>query len=61
MLEKEFPRGINQAEVVADVTEMYGNLNTKEIAYTSDGQRTLLPGLVVACALQPRRPTGCAD
>ena len=61
MLEKEFPRGINQAEVVADVTEMYGNLNTQEIAYTSDGQRTLLPGLVVACALQARRPTGCAD
>ncbi len=33
-------------------TEMYGNLNTEEIAFTSDGQRTLISGLMVACALE---------
>lgn len=31
---------------------MYGNLNTQEIAYTDDGQLTLISGLVVACALE---------
>jgi len=33
-------------------TEMYGNLNTQEIAYTDDGQLTLISPLVVACALE---------
>jgi len=33
-------------------TERYGNLNKQEIAYTADGQRTLISGLVVACALE---------
>jgi Short C-terminal domain len=33
-------------------TEMYGDLNRQEIAYTPDGQRTLISGLVVACALE---------
>ena len=33
-------------------TEMYGDLNRQEITYTADGQRTLISGLVVACALE---------
>lgn len=33
-------------------TEMYGDLNRQEIAYTADGQRTLISGLLVACALE---------
>ena len=33
-------------------TEMYGGLDTQEITYTADGQRTLISGLVVACALE---------
>ena len=33
-------------------TEMYGGLNKQEITYTADGQRTLISGLVVACALE---------
>ena len=33
-------------------TEMYGNLDTQEIAYTDDGKLTLISPLVVACALE---------
>src|SRR5450759_1871796 len=33
-------------------TEMYGDLNRQEIAYTDDGQRTLISGILVACALE---------
>ena len=33
-------------------TEMYGDLNRQEIAYTANGQTTPISGLLVACALE---------